>query len=415
MAGTVGMHYLQMMYTYAPAWGFGGPTRLMYDYARWFVDRGDGADVIAGDLHHDYTAVRARTEVLDGICIRRVRVFMRRLVRRALNLVSPSMLYYALRYVHSKPGITAVHIAELRSPVFLYAAIVKRLAPRRVILVHSAFGMLHDKPRSRRRLFDPLFMGFMLRSVDIGLAQNVHEVDAYHDHCRKYRANSVRIELLPLHTHGPPAEVCSVVADEVKRLQMRERHGLSKDAFVCIFLGRLHSEKGILRTIDAFEEFAAGLERPACLLIVGRDDGFEAAILAHIRAIGAADRIRIVGGVYEQRFEYYALSDLFLGFPTIYEETMLASVEALSCATPVLVSREAHMPFVEDEGAGFVIDFTQNAAVAAMRCIAKSPKSFRENARQVAVERFAQRSVCSVLQAMIGDVALHGRSDRGAA
>lgn len=30
--------YMQLMGSYAPAWGFGGPIRLMYDYARWMID-----------------------------------------------------------------------------------------------------------------------------------------------------------------------------------------------------------------------------------------------------------------------------------------------------------------------------------------------------------------------------------------
>jgi glycosyltransferase involved in cell wall biosynthesis len=311
------------------------------------------------------------------------------------------MLVLALRRIVGARTTAVIHIAELRSPVFLYAAALRRLFARRVVLVHSAFGMLHDKPRSRRRLFDPMFMGFMLRSVDIFLAQNDHEADVYRERCRRYRTRRARIELLPLHTPGPPPEVAAAANDHALRMRLRTAHGVPTEAFVCIFLGRLWAEKGILRTIDAFEICAATLDRPAMLLIVGHDHGFQSAIAAHVAACGAVQRIRIINDVYAQRFEYYALADLFLGFPTIHEETMLASVEALSCGTPVLVSSEADIPFVEAAGGGFVVEFSVARAAECMGRVAASPAGFRQRALSVARSRFAEQSTCARFQSII--------------
>lgn len=395
------MHYLQLMYTYAPAWGFGGPSRLMYDYARWMIRSGVPVDVIAGDIHHDYTALpRGRTDV-DGIPVRRVRVFLRRMVARAINLVSPAMFVLAVRKVWKTRGVTVLHIAELRSPVFLYAAILRRIARRRVLLVHSAFGMLHEKPSRIRRWFDPLFMGFMLRSVDIGLAQNDHESAAYRERCRRHGAYGTRIVLQPLHTPGPREGAGLAVSDETARMALRARYEVPAQAFVCIFLGRLHAEKGILRAIDAFEVFASTLDRPALFLVVGRDDGFQAEISRHVEEKGAAGRVRIVNNVYEDRFDYYTMADLFLGFPTIHEETMLSSVEALSCGTPALVSREADLPFVGAAEAGYVMDFSVEAAVERMRTIAASPALFRKRALALARDKFRQEAVCAALESAL--------------
>lgn len=159
---------------------------MMYDYAKWMANAGPGACVIAGDVHHDFTANQVREETLAGIRIRRVRVILRHLVRRSLNCVAPSMLLLGYKKVRSVDQVTVIHIAEFRSPVFVYAAVLRRLLPRRVVLVHSAFGMLYSKDSRLRRYFDPVFMRFMLRSVDIGLAQNEHESGAYLDICRRY-------------------------------------------------------------------------------------------------------------------------------------------------------------------------------------------------------------------------------------
>ena len=69
---------------------------------------------------------------------------------------------------------------------------------------------------------------------------------------------------------------------------------------------------------------------------------------------------------------------------------MLASVEALSCGTPILVSREADIPFVEKESAGFVIDFTVKVAVECLHQIVAQPAKFRIQALKVAEENFSE-------------------------
>ncbi len=150
-----------------------------------------------------------------------------------------------------------------------------------------------------------------------------------------------------------------------------------------------------------FLEFARRYGRPARFLVVGRDDGFQSAIEQRIATLGPDPDVRVVNDVYAQRFEYYAMSDVFLGFPTIFEETMLSSVEALSCGTPMVVSREADIPFVEEAGAGFVIDFSVDAAVDRMLRIAADLPGYRARARDVAAARFTEPSACAAFQSLL--------------
>ncbi len=99
---------------------------------------------------------------------------------------------------------------------------LRRLFPRRVLLVHSAFGMLHDKPSRMRQVYDPLFMGFMLRSVDVRLAQNEHEAQEYRDYCRRYRAGRSRVALLPL-TRPAQAEQGAEAEATDARIRLRAK------------------------------------------------------------------------------------------------------------------------------------------------------------------------------------------------
>ncbi len=79
---------------------------------------------------------------------------------------------------------------------------------------------------------------------------------------------------------------------------------------------------------------------------------------------------------------------------------MLASIEAMACATPIVVSREADIPFVENEQAGMVIDFDVRTAAEALRTITKNLASFQRNARRVVAQHFNGATVSATFSAI---------------
>ena len=387
-----GVQYIQLMSSYSPAWGFGGPIRLMYEYARWIANMPSSVTVITGDVHHNFSRIGPSVELIDDVHIIRVPVIWRSLARRNINLVSPKMLLIAIRLVRSWSGRVIIHFCELRGLVPAYAVILKSLFPRKVLLVHSAFGMLHHKQSMIRKVYDRILLRPTLHSLDLALAQNGHEVACYKNYFTEYGERSYdSIAMFPLHVSVPKSN--GSLGDESvesHRVDLRKRYKLPPNAFTLLFLGRLNRAKGIERAIDAYLVFSREHNGNTFFLIVGRDEGMHRRILEYINQNGASSHIRIVTDVYEERFEYYTLADLFLGFPTIYEETMLASVEALSSGTPVLVSREADIPFVEEEGAGFVIDFTVESAADRIHRIAAQAHLFRKQALSVAKAHFSE-------------------------
>jgi glycosyltransferase involved in cell wall biosynthesis len=382
--------YIQLSYTYAPAWGYGGPVRLLFDYARWTRSNSEVA-VFTSDIHHDSTRIAVKSETMSGVPIERHKLFFPRLAKRGLYLPSPLMCVRAAQRIRSWRGPAIVHFSEFRGLVPLYALLLKLLFGNRLTLVHSAFGSLHYKQGWRRKIYDAFFMQTFVRLVDLRLTQNSHERDAYIKVCREYgQENDSKIVLLPLHLDEVPADPVRY-ADSGKKgsavKDVRRTYGIREEALVFLFLGRLHPAKGILRMMDAFLAFSRSCSQETLLLIVGRDDGFQAKVEEYIAGNRAHEKICIVNNVYENRFDYYFLADAFLGFPTIYEETMLASIEAMACATPIVVSREADVPFVEKEQAGRVIDFDVATAAEAMETIIKNLACFQVNARRV-VERY---------------------------
>lgn len=383
--------YLQLTNMYAPAWGYGGPVRLMFDYAQW-LSRDFEVAVFTGDAHHNFTRIAAKSERINGVSIYRHKLFFPKLARKSIYLLSPLMLVHAARHIRSGRRPAIVHFSELRGLVALYALFLKLLFGKRVTLVHSAFGSLHYKRGWRRRIYDALFMKAFIRLVDLRLAQNEHELDAYYGLFRAYGMTSAsRVFLFPLHLEEVPCDPSRFTESGKNRAavrNVRRAYGVPEDALVFLFLGRLHPAKGILRMIDAFVEFSRSCSRETWLLIVGRDDGFQAQTEEYIRRNGLQDEVRIVNNVYDGRFDYYFLADVFLGFPTIFEETMLASIEAMACGTPILVSREADIPFVEKEHAGMVIEFGVRRAAEALAALTQDLTSFQGGARRVAAKHF---------------------------
>jgi glycosyltransferase involved in cell wall biosynthesis len=383
--------YLQLSYMYAPAWGYGGPVRLLFDYARWMSSNSEVA-VFTSDIHHDSTRITAKSETISGVPIERHKLFFPTLAKRGFYLPSPLMCLRAAQRIRSWRGPAIVHFSELRGLVPLYALLLKILFGKRLTLVHSAFGSLHYKRGWRRKIYDALFMKTFVRLVDLRLVQNGHERDAYGEVCRDYgQENDSKIVLLPLHLDGIPADPARYTEsgkNPTAVRSVRRACGIPEETLVFLFLGRLHPAKGILRMIDAYWKFRRTCSRNTLLLIVGRDDGFQAKVEEYIARNQAQEKIRIVNNVYENRFDYYFLADVFLGFPTIFEETMLASIEAMACATPIVVSREADIPFVEKEQAGLVVDFDVPTAAEAMRTIIKNLTSFQVNARRVVAQHF---------------------------
>jgi glycosyltransferase involved in cell wall biosynthesis len=391
--------YIQLTNMYAPAWGYGGPVRLMFAYAQWMSNHSQVV-ALTGDVDHDLNRMPLKFEVMQGIPIYRCDVFFPGLFKRSIYLLSPTMCARAAQRIWHWNGPAIVHFSEFRGLIPLYALLLKVIFRKRVILVHSAFGSLYHKASIRRKVYDILIMKAFTRLVDIRLVQNEHERETYQRICDQYATSSnPQIFLLPLHVDGidldDPRFTESGKNPAMVR-DARQTYGVPKGALIFLFLGRLHPAKGIIRMIDAFVEFSRSSSRETLLLVVGRDDGFQAKTEECIRQKGLRNKIRIVNNVYENRFDYYFLADVFLGFPTIFEETMLASIEAMSCGTPIVVSREADIPFVAEEQAGYVIDFDVQSAVVAMTRLVDNPHLYEVNARRTAA-RFGGTNVAPKL------------------
>lgn len=384
------MKVLQVNLSYAPAWGHGGPPRVLFDYAKELVKRGHQVTSFTTDsLDAGRIGVSRRT--LEGVDIWYYRNLSNWLAWRKRRCL-PLGLWWAL--LTRLQDYDVVHLCECRS--YTHAVMGVALRWNRVPLVHSAFGSLPRRRNGIKTIYDYFFTKPLLKRAAALLAQTRHEAAVY----LQYGAPKGRIKLLLLPVEAPRSAL------KANRSAFREQLGVESDAIVVLFLGRLHPSKGVPGLVHIFGQ-AAQKDSRLHMVIVGREDGNTAEIRNAISTDGLERRVTVLGPQYgEERFQTYAASDLFIFRAAIYEETSLASLEALASGTPALVSDRSEVPYLEEYGAGWMLPGDDEPEwVRRILAFAKMPAPERaamgENAKRLVIERFSPRAVADALEAVL--------------
>lgn len=327
-------HYLQFISTAPPAWQFGGPTRLAHSYltiARSAFARASIATV-ALQPH-------AQAAVADATGVAPHDVLLAYAPRRklALSLGGPRFWAAAWRLVRGAPR-TVVHLLEFKSMLALSALLLRRLAPGRVRLVHSAFGQLStiDPDRPLTRLLCRLYFA----CVDVVLCQSETEAAEVRRLAARFTRRGVALRILPLAVLDAPAGLAAEPAGPA-------RDGPGRRA---IFLGRVVPEKGVLEALACVRRLhAAGGLQSFAAYGPRQDEAYEQALATAMEAAtgeGIACRRASVGDP-ANRYTLYAEADVFVMLPTVKEESSLATIEALVSGCKVVLNGNCLIPGLE--------------------------------------------------------------------
>jgi glycosyltransferase involved in cell wall biosynthesis len=140
----------------------------------------------------------------------------------------------------------------------------------------------------------------------------------------------------------------------------RRQWGITENAKVILFLGRLVSKKSPDLLLKAFAQWKnkASNGKHAVLVLAGPDEGdaFLSRLKAMVKQFGLTESVRFTGPLYDDaKLQAYRDADVFV-LPSQNENFGNAAAESAACGTPVIVTDRCGIaPFVGQ--AGLVVSY----------------------------------------------------------
>jgi glycosyltransferase involved in cell wall biosynthesis len=139
------------------------------------------------------------------------------------------------------------------------------------------------------------------------------------------------------------------------RGEFRRANGISTEAKLVLFLGRLVSKKSPDMLLEAFGQWRerSARSQDAVLVLAGPDegDGFLPKLKSIVDRLGLRDRVLFPGPLYDDaKWSAYCDADVFI-LPSQNENFGNTAGEAAACGTPVIVTDRCGIaPFVGHAG-----------------------------------------------------------------
>lgn len=171
-----------------------------------------------------------------------------------------------------------------------------------------------------------------------------------------------------------------------------------------MMLGLLRPNKGaslLIEAIAALRHEFLGWK----VLIAGPDtEGYAATLKSQIAHHGIEGIVLLVGAKSgEEKWDLYRGSDLFV-LPTLNENFGIVIAESFLAGTPVITTKGAPWPEIEQENLGWWIDRSVSELVQALRSfLAKTPAELQamgERGRKLVEEKYSAKSVAQQFMAM---------------
>ncbi|MEJ6002090.1 glycosyltransferase family 4 protein [Paucibacter soli] len=192
-----------------------------------------------------------------------------------------------------------------------------------------------------------------------------------------------------------PRARCAVLPNPVKLPTPAQWQARATQAGELLFLGRLWPEKGLPELLQA----AAQLAREGqdfCLVCAG--DGDHAAVRREAERLGLGARLVLPGWVVGERKQALLARAAVFVLPSHFEGVPIGMLEAMAWGVPVVATRVGGIPETLGEGAGWLLDKGDVAALtAALREALDRPEDAAARGA-VGRERVQQRHAPAMVQ-----------------
>ena len=250
-------------------------------------------------------------------------------------------------------------------------------------------GMMGGWDWAKKPLKKRLFFGVMMRKVWRSAAA-VRFVSRGEANASMIDANG-RGVVIPNFVPPPPA-----IDRRQEAERLRSKMGISPDAAVVLFLGRVDPQKGVVELVEAFGSVCER-KTDAVLLVVGPLEGaYGTAVKERAASLPWARNVRLAGPLFgDDKHAAYAAATLFVTLSK-NEGLPVAALEALSHGLPTLLAEDSNLPEVRDYDAGLLTDSRGDGVAPAMLGLLADRERLRvmsANARRLFEERFTSDAV----------------------
>jgi glycosyltransferase involved in cell wall biosynthesis len=204
-------------------------------------------------------------------------------------------------------------------------------------------------------------------------------------------APDVPCRVVPNGVDVPPSESYTGAAERVA-----QRYGIPPDAPLILFLSRIHEWKGVEQLLEAFRRIQA--RHPDAVLVMAGPDECEAERRWSVVAaeMGFASRLLFPGVVTgKDKNDLLARADLFC-LPSHGEGFSMAVLEAMACATPVLLTSACNFDEAVEAGAGRISSSDPEALAPAIEEMLGDRDALRhmgEAGRRLVIESYSWDSI----------------------
>lgn len=389
------MNLLIVIPYYEPAWAYGGPPRLVSTIARALAHRHQ-VTVLTTDVYDADRRLPAGYATVGGVTVHRFSTWSNTLAWKTKIILPRQMRAAVEAHVQASDF---VFLSDFRH--YLNAVVVPALWRLHKPYSLSAYGQIqkpHDGKYPLKVIFDWWRGRRLIQRANILFAQTQHEANDY----ISLGARREQIILSPLMENAPtPAELA-------QRGKFRAQFHIPARTKLLLFVGRLHKLKGLDLLLRTFVEVRQRLPHEDIrLVIVGRDDGYQATLNAEIARLRLNEAVIQTGPRYGvENAACYLDADCFVFTPTYYEETSLAAVRALSFGLPVITTPQAELPWLDEYHAGSTVIAQPEVVVTQLTRLladAKLHHQLRVNATRLFNDHYRTDQVITALEHAIID------------
>lgn len=374
---------------FAPAWSYGGPPRVLFNLAKSFIKKGIEVTIVTTDAM-DEKRNNLLFEKLEGIKIHRFPTISNYLAYKSKLFFVPNFIGKT-KDIFSKADM--VIFSDIRTVINLQ--IYPYLKSHKIPYSVFAFGQIPYDGYIKtilKMIFDFFWVKDFVGNALLKFAQTNHEKDMYKKYFPTDKKNTFIVPL-PIST-----ELKRVNPEKI--INFRKKFGILDSERVIIFVGRLNKLKGIDLLIRSLSPFLRNNSKFK-LMIVGRDDGHEP-FLKKLVSDDLKDKIIFTGPLYNDDVSCaYCSSDCFVITPTYYEETSTAALEALKHGIPVVVTKQADIPWLQKYKAGLVTeaisDKIQESVLEILNLESQNKKRVSEKAKSLINDHYSSDKIAENL------------------